>query len=112
MADPLASEDEARREALEHEIDLRIMVQKAKAAGLENDPLYQKRMKEYRKTLLINLHREQLTKTMEPSDEELKAYYEANRQRFMVPEARKVQMVVVKTQRKPRVSRARSKQAT
>ena len=97
MADPSASEDQARRDALEHEIDLRIMVQKAKAAGLEKDPLYQKRMKEYQKTLLTNLHREQLAKTMEPSAEELKAYYEANKSRFVVPEARKLQMVVVKT---------------
>jgi parvulin-like peptidyl-prolyl isomerase len=73
-------------------------VQKAKAAGLEQDPVYQKRVKEYNKTLLINLHRERLAKGMEPSDKDLKAYYEANRSRFMLPEARKVQMVVVKTQ--------------
>ena len=97
MADPSASEDQARRDALEHAIDLRIMVQKAKAAGLEQDPLYQKRMKEYQKTLLTNLHREQLAKTMEPTPQELKAYYEANKNRFIVPEARKLQMVVVKT---------------
>jgi len=97
MTDPSASEDKARRDALESEIDLRIMVQKANEAGLEDDPLYQKRMKEYQKTLLTNLHRKQLAKEMEPSANELKAYYEANRYRFMVPEARKLQMVVVKT---------------
>lgn len=95
MTDPLAFEEQARRDALDHEIDLRITVQKAAAAGLENDPLYRKRMKEYRKTLLTNLHREQLAKRMEPSDKELQAYYEANRSRFIVPESRKVQMVVV-----------------
>jgi len=97
MTDPSASEDKARRDALESEIDLSIMVQKANEAGLEDDPLYQKRMKEYQKTLLTNLHRKQLAKEMEPSANELKAYYEANRYRFMVPEARKLQMVVVKT---------------
>ena len=97
MADPLAFESEARREALEREIDLRIVVQKAKAAGLENDPVYKKRVKEYSKTPLINLHRARLVKDMEPAEQDLKAYYEANHQRLMVPEARKVQMVVVKT---------------
>jgi parvulin-like peptidyl-prolyl isomerase len=97
MDDPTADEDQARRNALEREIDLRIMVQKAKAKGLENDPLYQKRMKEYQKTLLTNMYREQLLKRMEPSNKELKAYYEANRNRFMVPETRKLQIVVVKT---------------
>jgi parvulin-like peptidyl-prolyl isomerase len=97
LAKPSASEDTARRDALEREIDLRIMVQKARSAGLEDDPLYQKRMKEYRKTLLTNLHRDQLVKDMEPTAKELKAYYEANRNRFVVPEARKLQMIVVKT---------------
>ena len=97
MADPLAFEDQARRDALEREIDLRIMVQKARAAGLEQDPLYQRRLSEYSKTLLTNLYRDQLIEKMEPTEKELKAYYDANRNRFMVPEARKVQLVVVKT---------------
>jgi hypothetical protein len=38
-----------------------------RTAQLEDDPLYQKRMKEYQKTLLTNLHRQQLSKAMEPS---------------------------------------------
>ena len=97
MQDPSASEDQARRDALERAIDLRIMVQKAKAAGLDADPLYQNRMQEFQKTLLTNMYREQLLKRMEPSNEDLKAYYEANRERFMVPETRKLQIVVVKT---------------
>ena len=95
MADPMAMEDEAREAALEREIDLRIMVQKARAAGLESDALYQRRLGEYKKTRLINLHRERLLKGMEPDDETLKAYYEENRSRFVLPEARKVQMVVL-----------------
>ncbi len=97
MAATPTSEDKARRDALEREIDLRIMLQKARTAGLEDDPIYKKRVEEYRKTHLINLHREQLAKDMEPSAKELKAYYEANRNRFVVPEARKLQMIVVKT---------------
>lgn len=95
--DPLAFEAPARRDALETEIDLRIMAQKAKVAGLDEDPLYRKRLSEYSKTLLINMHREKLAKQIEPADEDLKAYYEANRNRFVVPESRKLQMVVVKS---------------
>ena len=98
MADPSAVEDEARRAALEREIDLRIIVQRARAAGLEADPLYERRLAEYRKSRLINLHRERLVAEMEPSDKALKAYYEKNRNQFVLPEARKVQMVVVKTE--------------
>lgn len=98
MADPLAMEADARRAALERGIDLRILVQKAKAAGVEADPLYQRRLAEFKKTRLINRHRERLIAEMEPSNGELEAFYEAKKGRFVVPEARKVQMVVVETQ--------------
>jgi hypothetical protein len=87
-----------RRAAANALVDERIMVNKAKAKGIEQDPVYQARFKEFRKTSLINLHRAALVKTMEPSDEELRAYYEANRARITIPEFRKVQMVVLKTE--------------
>jgi parvulin-like peptidyl-prolyl isomerase len=94
--DPLAFEDTARRDALENEIDLRIMAQKARAMELDKNPVYTKRITEYRKSLLTNMHREQLTTQMQPTEMELEAYYVSNRKRFAIPEARKVQMVVVK----------------
>jgi len=99
LADHLAFEEQARREALEREVDLRIMVQKARAEGLDQDPLYKSRIGEYRKTLLTNLHRGRLLKDMEPTEQELKAWYEANRGRLVVPEARKLHMVVVETRK-------------
>jgi hypothetical protein len=95
--DPLAFEQDARMDTLDHEIDLRIVAQKAREAGLESDPMYQARVNEYRKTLLINMHRGQLAKSMEPTDKQLREYYEKNKQRFIVPEARKIQMIIVKT---------------
>lgn len=107
MADPLAMEDEARRAALEQEIDLRIMVQKARSAGLEADPLYQRRVTEFRKTRLITLHRERLVAGFEPEDEALKNYYEENRSRFVLPESRKLQMVVVATKEEAEDLKAR-----
>jgi peptidyl-prolyl cis-trans isomerase C len=97
MADPLASEQDARRQALDAEIDLRIMASKARAAGLDQDRLFKARSGEFHKTRLINLHRERLVEQMEPTDEELKAYYEANKATIVEPEARKIQMVVLKT---------------
>jgi parvulin-like peptidyl-prolyl isomerase len=99
LADPLSFEaqDQARRNVLEREVDLRVMRQKAMSAGLDQDPVYRRRVAEYQKTLLTNLHRQRLAAQMEPSDKELEAYYQANRNRFVVPEARKVQMVVVDT---------------
>ena len=96
-ADPLAIEELARRNALENEIDLRVMARKARAAGLDQDPLFKARAGEFHKSRLINLHRERLLAQMEPAFEELRAFYEANQGGIAQPEARKIQMVVLKT---------------
>jgi parvulin-like peptidyl-prolyl isomerase len=95
--DPLAMEDDARLAALQNEIDQRIMARKAREAGLDTDPLYQARLNEFQKTRLVNLHRARLAEEKDPSQEQLKAYYEANRNRIMQVEMRKIQEVVVKT---------------
>ncbi len=68
-----------RAKALNRYIDARIMAKKGRAAGLEQDPVYQRRVKEYGKNHLTNLHRERLIKAMDPSDEELWEYFEDNR---------------------------------
>jgi peptidyl-prolyl cis-trans isomerase C len=88
----------ARIEALEKIIDNRLMAQKAKQAGLEQDPVYQARMGEFSKTRLINIHRGELLTSWEPTEEEIKDYYEANKDRIVVKEVRKVQMLVVNTE--------------
>jgi len=93
-----SSSSDQRRVAVNVLVDESIMVEKAKANGLEQNPVYQARVDEYRKTRLINLHRANLVKTMEPTDKELRTYFEANRARITIPEYRKVQMVVLKTE--------------
>jgi len=97
MTDPLAMDDDARLPVLQREIDLHIMTRKAQETGLGKDPVYQARFNEYRKTRLINTHRAALADGMMPSDEELKAYYDKNRDSIAVPEMRKVQEVVLPT---------------
>jgi len=86
-----------RRKRLDSYIDTLIMADKARAVGLEADPVYLGRTREYRKTKLTNLHRSQLLQSWMPSDGELKAYFEAHKDMISVPEMRKVQMVVLKT---------------
>jgi peptidyl-prolyl cis-trans isomerase C len=91
-------EEAERANALNRYIDNRIMAKKGRAAGLEQDPAYQRRVKEYGKNHLTNLHRERLIRAMEPSDVELWEYFEDNRDAITVREARQVHMVVLKTQ--------------
>jgi peptidyl-prolyl cis-trans isomerase C len=96
-ADPLVSRGEARAAALERVIDLHLMAERARDLGIDEDPVYRARVQEYRKSRLINLYRERLIDERMPTDAQLEAFYEANRGRFVEPEARRVQMVVLET---------------
>jgi parvulin-like peptidyl-prolyl isomerase len=86
---------EGRVAALNDDIDRRLMLQKARAAGLENDPGFQERLNEFRKVHLINMHRARLAGELEPTDDEIRAYFKEHRDRIVIPEARKIQMVVM-----------------
>jgi len=88
----------ARREQVEDYIDSRIEVQKARAEGLETDPDYQRRLKEFRKSSLVNINRARLAEELSPTDDEIRAYYRQHRDRIMVREMRNVQMIVVTTE--------------
>jgi peptidyl-prolyl cis-trans isomerase C len=88
---------EHRIESLNGLIDQELMARKGREAGLDRDSNFQKRLAEFRKTRLLNLHREILVRGMEPSDEELRAYYEANKDRIAIKERRRIQMVVLPT---------------
>ena len=96
-----------RVESLNAFIDERLMARKGREAGLDQDPTYKSRMAEFRKTRLLNLHRENLVRSMEPTQEELRAYYEANRDRILVKEQRRIQMVVLPSREEAEAIKAR-----
>ena len=87
-----------RIEAIEKAIDNRLMAQKAREVGLEENPVYLTRVGEFSKTRLINIHRGRLLDSLEPTEEELRAYYDANKDDIVVKEVRKVQMLVVESE--------------
>ena len=105
--DPLAMESDNRLPTLQTEIDKRIMAQKAREAGLDKDPLYRARFNEYQKTRLVNLHRAKLAREVEPSEDQLQAYYDENRGSIMQVEMRKIQDVVVKTREEAEALKAK-----
>lgn len=88
---------EQRVEALNRIIDIRILADKARAEAMESDPVYRRRLEEYRKTHLINLQRSRVLAGFEPDDKTIDAYFDNNRKRIDQPEQRKIQMVVLKT---------------
>lgn len=88
----------ARREILEGYVDARIMVQKARAEGLDRDEDYRRRVKEFSKSSLVNINRARLAEEMNPTDDEIREYYRQHRDRILVREMRHVQMIVVTTE--------------
>jgi len=87
--------EEERMKRLQQYIDNVVLVSKARAAGMEQSQEFVDRTAEYRKTQLINIHREKLIHGWMPSDDELQSYYLENMDSITTPESRKVQMVVV-----------------
>ena len=69
--------------------------------------MYQRRVGEYAKNHLTNMHRDNLFREMAPSDDELWDYFEENRNKISVRESRKVQMVVLKTKEEAEEVKAR-----
>ena len=100
------SNNEERITRLQQHIDNAIMALKGRAAGLETDPDYIERTAEYRKARLINEHRNGLIHSWNPSEDELSAYFADNLDRFSVPEARRVQMLIVNTRDEAETIRA------
>lgn len=96
-----------RAEMVNDLIDDRLMARKGREMGLEKDPIFQARMNEYEKVRLINLRRDQLVDRFAPSAQEIKAYYQENREKIAVPESRKIQMVVLKTREEAEAIKAR-----
>lgn len=98
LSHPVATSSMQRRiETLDNMIDQRIMISRARKEGLEQDPAYVRAFEEFKKVRLINLHRGRLVEKMAPSDQEVRAYYQENRDVLMIPEQRKLQVVVLET---------------
>ena len=89
--------DEERLNRLQAYIDSQLMLSGALAAGMDKTAEFARRTDEYRKTHLINVHRSGLIRSWQPSEDELKTTFVDNMDKISVPEARKVQTVVVKT---------------
>ena len=89
---------EGRAEILNEMIDERLALTKAKAAGLDRDPGYLTQVHEYEKVHAITLYKEKLFREWEPTDQDVRAYFEKNRAEIALLESRKIQMVVLKTE--------------
>jgi peptidyl-prolyl cis-trans isomerase C len=100
-------EDTERAKSLNRYIDTRIMAKKGRAAGLEQDATYQRRLAEFSKNRLTIRHRSELLRGFEPTEEQLWDYFEDNRNSITLREERKVHMIVLKTREEAEQVRGR-----
>jgi len=98
---------ERRVEAVNRRVDQELMARKGREAGLEKDPLYQARVSEFKKTRLVNLHRGELIRGMEPTDQELRDYYDSHKDQILFSERRQILMVVLATKEEAEAVKAR-----
>lgn len=99
LTDPrMSGSVKARTEVLNGMIDEHIVVDKAKAARLDRNPIYLARINDFKKVHLVSLYKTKLFGKMKPTDREISDYYEKNKAKIQSPASRKIQMVVLKTE--------------
>jgi len=86
-----------RLSALDRIVDRRIMVRRAHAAGLDRHDDYLRRVDEFGKSRLVNIHRSQLMAKAEPSQQELEDFFARRRTEISIPEGRRIQMIVLRS---------------
>lgn len=86
-------------------LELRTLVAKAKKDGLANSPEFAAKIKmaEYQMlaTTLLERDSKELNKRLEPKEEDLKAFYEANKAQFKTPERFDARHILVKVKGGP-----------
>jgi hypothetical protein len=92
-------DNDKRLETLNALIDNYLLAKKGREAGMDQEAGFQSALAEFRVTRLVNRHRETLAREMEPTEQEIRDYFEKNQKRIAFNEHRKLQMVVLKDEK-------------
>lgn len=91
---------ESRLETLNQLIDNQLLAKKGRDIGLDREQNYLSALEEFKNTRLVNLHRSELANGMEPTEQEIRDYYKKNQKQIAFNEHRKLQMVVLKDEKR------------
>ncbi|MCC6552866.1 MAG: peptidyl-prolyl cis-trans isomerase [Polyangiaceae bacterium] len=86
---------ERRRELLGELVDVELLAQEARRRGLDKDPEVEDAIRQLLRDAMLAKARQGLPAPAEISAEEVRAYYEANADRFDEPERRRVAAIVM-----------------
>jgi parvulin-like peptidyl-prolyl isomerase len=81
-------------------VDRKLLAQKAIKSGVENSEAFKEKLKVVKEDLALNVWMDEETKRIEKSitDDEIKAYYEKNKDKFKSPAQLKASHILVKTE--------------
>jgi peptidyl-prolyl cis-trans isomerase C len=86
---------ERRRELLNEMVDIELLAIEARRRGLDKEPETQDAVRQILREAMLAKAREGLPAPAEISAEEVRAYYEKNRERFAEPQRRRVAAIIV-----------------
>jgi len=86
----------------------RLLLEEAKKANIEKDKDFQDRLSDIREQLLIeSLLKKKVATNINPSEEELKDYYEKNKEKFKTGQEIDTRQILVKTEKEAKEIRAK-----
>ena len=88
------------KERLKDEFFKEYFYRKALEAGLDKNPQFQRMLTEYFATKAIDVFRKELEKGITVSPEEVKAFYQQNRDKFFMPDRVKAVVILVDSKKK------------
>lgn len=91
-----------RKDVLNAVIEMELVSQAAKKAGMEKDPEYQRMLDLARKKLLINAYARKQFESTVISDSEAKEFYQKNPDKFKMPEQVHARHILLKSEKKAR----------
>jgi parvulin-like peptidyl-prolyl isomerase len=89
-----------RKDLLDAYIEMDLVAEAAKKAGLEKDPEFRKMLELAKKKLLINAYAKKQFESMVVSDSEAKEYYQKHADKFKLPEKVHARHILLKDEKK------------
>ncbi len=91
------ADDKGKKELLDNLVNEELFYQEALRRGLDRDAEFTSRLEQFRRGILANMVKKTLyEQEIKVTEEEIKKYYEDNKDKFMTPETVKVRLILIK----------------
>ncbi len=90
---------EQRNLIISQAVENRLLIEKAKKDGIENNPIYANALKDFERKMLIEVWMKENFKQLQVSEKQLREYYDKNQAEFKKDDQVKARHIVVETQK-------------